>query len=628
MSFKELFPYEPPRQGQQELVGLIQKALEEERTLLVEAPSGFGKTVCVLSAFDNVARSHEEYKLIFLARTRREVARVIEEYMRVSQKLTSLKPISFLPRFELCLKRRDEQIEVERALFSAYCNHLVRNRICQYYERTHALPIAALISLRRNLLEDLLATSRHNALCPYEALLRLALNSNVLVMTYRYFFLSFRNYLVQLLNAVTARLCYVIDEAHSLFSSLTSLFSVALSGSLLHEALAEVAGSAPPALTEQLGLLKANLGALAGELSKGQAITGEEAYMRLTSGLHHTLDRIYADLRATSLQRTLAASPLIMRSHASVGVLEALERLTSLREAGMLKNCITFVPSYKPEERSTILIKCIRPSLSLSSKPLWRGGKILLSATLGSPEVLRRLLDLEGPITYWTLRDAKATLPGLLCIVDAALTSRLRERSQANLREIGERLSLFVASIPGNTCLFFSSYAMMKAVKPHLLLPDNIVIMTEERQLSMEEAENMMRLFKANLASRALLMAVQNGRFSEGEDFPPDSIQGVAIVGLALPQPKRPLLLTLRALRPSLRLAYTHLFLRPAIEACLQCIGRALRAKSKKIVVYLLDKRFLSPQVSEHLPEWLLRDAKTISDKKGLQTMLSTHLNN
>jgi DNA excision repair protein ERCC-2 len=131
----------------------------------------------------------------------------------------------------------------------------------------------------------------------------------------------------------------------------------------------------------------------------------------------------------------------------------------------------------------------------------------------------------------------------------------------------------------------------------------------ERPGLTNEDSEEMMGTFKSNRGG--VLLAVQGGRFSEGEDFPGDGMDVSIVVGLSLPPPSPTMYAEYRQLeanRFDKHQAYMILSLLPALRKAFQCAGRHVRDPGKVGMVFFMDARFAMKGILELMPSWLRDD--------------------
>ncbi len=119
----------------------------------------------------------------------------------------------------------------------------------------------------------------------------------------------------------------------------------------------------------------------------------------------------------------------------------------------------------------------------------------------------------------------------------------------------------------------------------------------------------MMNAFKSSRG--CVLLAVQGGRFSEGEDFPGDEMDVSIVVGLPLPPPSPTMYAEYRQMeidRFDKHQAYMVLSLLPALRKAFQCAGRHVREPGKVGMVFFMDSRFADQRIIDLMPSWLRED--------------------
>ena len=79
------FPYEKYRTNQEEFIQFVQTSLIQKKNPIVEAATGFGKTISVLSAALPIAEKFGK-KIVYCCRTHKQMDRVMEELMEIGKK--------------------------------------------------------------------------------------------------------------------------------------------------------------------------------------------------------------------------------------------------------------------------------------------------------------------------------------------------------------------------------------------------------------------------------------------------------------------------------------------------------------------------------------------------------------
>ena len=141
-------------------------------------------------------------------------------------------------------------------------------------------------------------------------------------------------------------------------------------------------------------------------------------------------------------------------------------------------------------------------------------------------------MGLEGSTTIHKV-DLNRTFR-VQTVVDTGVSTRFKLRSPEMYSRIANKITAICESVEGGIGIFMPSYTMLESLSG--LLHEAIGgrnLLNETRGLNSLEAEKTMQSFKSTPGS--VLLAVQGGKFSEGEDFPGDQMDVSIVVGLSLP---------------------------------------------------------------------------------------------
>ena len=110
-----------------------------------------------------------------------------------------------------------------------------------------------------------------------------------------------------------------------------------------------------------------------------------------------------------------------------------------------------------------------------------------------------------------------------------------------------------------------------------------------------------------------LSLCVLGGLFAEGIDLPGDALDGVAVVGVGLPQVN----LYQETLREELSAAlgdgFLYAYQIPGIQKVAQAVGRVIRSERDRGVALLIDSRYRQPAYRRLCPahwQWSAEDAR------------------
>lgn len=200
------------------------------------------------------------------------------------------------------------------------------------------------------------------------------------------------------------------------------------------------------------------------------------------------------------------------------------------------------------------------------------------------------------------------------------LDFRMESReSHSLLNELGRVLVELSKVIPAGLVVFFPSYEYERQVYSHFERTGILESINSSKSVFREPkvAGQVDRLLcdyshQIKTSSRgAILLAVVNGKLSEGLNFADDLGRAVVMVGLPYPNRKSAELsekmtyLNERVPRIGGRLPGDEHYDNLCMKAVNQCIGRAIRHKDDYAVVVLLDHRYEKPTVYGKLPRWI-----------------------
>ena len=211
------FPYADLRPGQQQIIDAVATAVEQSEQLLIEAPTGLGKTVATLLPALRYALQHGKRVMVLTAKN-------LQQEM-VTQVLAMLNETQAFHSLRLRAKAR----------MCAHDELLCHEEYCPY-ARDYVLKLDRSGLLRRlldshgTLLPDAIFTAaRREEVCPFEVSLELAGRAQVVVGDYNYVFdpyVALRDFQEE---GGLDEWILVVDEVHNLVDRGRGYYSPALS---------------------------------------------------------------------------------------------------------------------------------------------------------------------------------------------------------------------------------------------------------------------------------------------------------------------------------------------------------------------------------------------------------------
>ncbi|MEM1983835.1 MAG: helicase C-terminal domain-containing protein [Candidatus Korarchaeum sp.] len=189
-------------------------------------------------------------------------------------------------------------------------------------------------------------------------------------------------------------------------------------------------------------------------------------------------------------------------------------------------------------------------------------------------------------------------------------TTKFEERSRMEFYRIASALSDLSDVIIGNMGIFTSSYDVLQGILDAGF--ENMLekpLFVERRDMDSQELTRMISEFKRISKTGAVLLGVQGGRSSEGEDFPGLQMTTSVIVGMQLAKPN-----ALGRIQEVLWRKFTRLQNPNLINACrvaVQAAARPVRSSKDVGFIVFADVRF--SKCISMMPDWMKAPLRYLS---------------
>jgi DNA excision repair protein ERCC-2 len=249
----------------------------------------------------------------------------------------------------------------------------------------------------------------------------------------------------------------------------------------------------------------------------------------------------------------------------------------------------------------TLSHRCLDPSVYTADVLNSARSVIVMSGTLKPQEMYRDLLGLDGSRTE--LREYRSPFPrhNRLCLLVTGITTKYASRTEAEYARIAGKASEVLNAIPGNSAVFFPSFAVQRRILPLLNLARPVLAQKEKS--SPAENTGMLAQFRQH-AKRggAVLAGVAGGSFSEGIDLPGEELLGVVVVGIPLGEPDLETQAMIDYYDCKYGRGWAYGYIYPAMSRAVQAGGRCIRNETDRGVVAFLDSRFAWENYSRCFP--------------------------
>jgi DNA excision repair protein ERCC-2 len=606
---EDIFPYPSFRQGQKELAQSVYLACKNGQRFVAEAMSGFGKTAAVLAGSISAA-AEDDLQIIYVCRTKRQVFRVLEELNRFSRR-TPVRATSLFSKYDYCLLRqRGSRVSPET--FKWYCSFQTSNNLCSYFLNVafNHDKIEKLVEAQTSgpgPISELLKRGAELHVCPYEVERLSLARSRIIVTTYHYLLdMNSRSILVagdKSLDGVVA----VIDEAHNIREFISGNSTTTLSFSEIRDCVNDSRSLFLPRICSAIS----EIGDRATQFcaKSDRWLVKKESFVSAITG-GHTKDWLSDLVFELSTNAGVAWYSVATNRNLPASIIKLGSFLSELLSS-LDSDDIVLVKS-----DSALSLTDTHPSKRFLAATAGFRSLVLLSATISPPSLFLRSIGLDETSTV--VHSATTSYKfRIRTVIDSGVTTRFKMRNAEMYSKITERVAAICGSVSGGVGVFLPSYAVLESIGDPLRsqIEHNTTthprrtLITERPGLSNEDSEEMMNTFKSTPG--CVLLAVQGGRFSEGEDFPGDEMDVSIVVGLSLPPPSPTMYAEYKQMevdRLDKHQAYMVLSLLPALRKAFQCAGRHVREPGKVGMVFFMDSRFAGPRIIDLMPEWLRED--------------------
>ncbi len=563
------FPFEGYRKGQRELAAQVYTAINRKKRLFASLPTGTGKSAAVLYPALKALGNGLTERVVYL--TARNTAR--------RSPLNALRKMSAQGMQARCcvLTAREKLCPVPTRCHPDDCPR-ARGHFLRQGEAIDAL-LASEIAVWDDAVIVSFADRFH--LCPFEFALALSEMADVLLMDLNYAFDPFAQ--LKRLFQRQKNFTLLVDEAHHTVDR-------------VRESLSGVLDS------RELGRIRAEYGKQYGR---------KNGVYRSLTGLIHALRELECDADET----TLPESPEGIAPKAQTVLDEAIAALPHAG-AGMqelIRLCLPYLyaQEHLDEDYAVLLEKhgkervltlyCLLPGKEIGRVTKGLRGTVFFSATLNPLPAMKQLLGGGEEDACFSLPSPFP--PERLQVIRRNISTRF-ERREESAAQIAACIHELLECHPGNTLVFFPSYAYLNLVSGYLDIDRLPELWVQQREMGEEDREAFLSAFEETATTR-LGLCVLGGLFSEGIDLPGRQLVNAVVVGVGLPVPSARLKAVRACYQRHFGDGFAYACRIPGMQKVLQAAGRVIRSETDSGIVMLLDERYQQWEYASMLPaEW------------------------
>ncbi|QOJ78743.1 ATP-dependent DNA helicase [Infirmifilum lucidum] len=594
------FPYKP-RRHQLEVAGIIREQLRR-RNVVLEAPTGFGKTPVVIYAL--LPFLERGGRVVWTVRTGNETDRPVEEF-RVFRERSGVKlvALSLRGKRDMCLLARRFGDNLDYDDVSYICSR-EKNR-CPYYRRLReGVNLQPFIDAGALTYTYVYEKASALGVCPYFLQRELLKVADVVALSYNYVVDEGMSWSIRTVFPFKESIL-VVDEAHN-------LQNLNLGGDTITE------GTMERAYSEALEIGDSD----SAELVRYTRERVKEKYSGLQEEESEVFDpeELLPQGFEDTLENALRSGEAIREKRFREGKRpqSSLYHFASFFKAAVEAEGIDGIALVveRNNGRLHLSIWDMRAGEILSE--VWKSFKrvIFMSGTLTPLEAFAETVGLEDyyPISVPSPYDE--TNASVYLVRD--LTTRGEELSDEMAEKYVRAIAKTLGRVRRNTAVFTASYRIQNKLLEKGLVDTarslGYTVFLERREMSGVEAHATLQRFKSLAETGSgLLVAPMGGRFAEGADYPGEELMCVFLVGVPFEKPTTKTRLYIeyyqRLYGEEKGRLYAYVY--PAIRKASQAIGRALRGPRDQAVIVLGDYRY--QHYMPLMPDYVRELAKPIT---------------
>jgi len=567
------FRHKEPRKFQDKMIDDIYNALKEKKNIIINAPTGIGKTDAALSpAVSFALENNLDVFFITPKISQHKIALDVLEGIKQKYSLDFLF-VDFVGKQNMCIN--PELMDMDANAFYTLCERKMKKGECNFFEnyllleRNEEDALELLRSLKDYSHISLFDIGFKNNICPYELASLIAKNSRVIICDYTHILspISFQ-FLKKIKKSLKSSIL-IFDEAHNIIPRAQDYYSSTISEKTIAKAKKELEKLNSKT---SLDFFEFKLRGIAQEKLKGlrEAFLAKEELENVFGVENKEAEKELEELGLEYAQKFEAKKVALLKlsrffyfwDEAGDGLARIISKENQIKVA--IKNLY-------PEQIKQIFNEAYC--------------NIFMSATLQPLEMYKDLFGVEAITKTYPSPFPKKNK---LIMIDDSTTTKYENRTIEEYKKIANKIEEIFEKIPGNVACFFPSYEVLKNVLRYI---SNKEVLVQRENMNSKEIQNLFEQLKKS--KKVLLFGVMGGSLSEGVDYPENVLKGIIVVGIPLEKPN---------LETNARISFyekkfgnkgkDYAYIIPAIIRAVQAAGRAIRSEKDKAVIVFMDKRY------------------------------------
>lgn len=563
------FPYSSFRAGQQDIIDDVRSAIIDQACLMLQAPTGTGKTAAVL--FGALQEILPQRLTLFFLTAKNTHKQIVDETLRliISGGL-SLRAIFITAREKVCLRGRSSCLPDDCPFASDFGKKVRESGVIENLLNQKVIDPNILVEM-----------SKSAGVCPFELQLIISTRCDAVVCDYNYVFdphVYLKRFFLERSTSCTCSL--LIDESANLPSRARDYYSPEIRLSWVEQLLAD--HKCP-------------------EYRRKLLKPWKEKFRELNNLLIQNNSQEYELPPETELSLHVEQWMNLF-----IELKDAPEELRLMFRAILDFSKISdsydnrFHLLFRAEGNDRVLQWfCTDPSEFLSERLRACHSSIAFSATLTPFDHFRDLLGFPNePETRYRSISYPFPEENLGVWIDSSIDTRYKSRT-LSVTLLAEKLKNIHSNVPGTWLVFFPSYAYINLIR-RFLDESSLPLLIQTPGMTGEERTS----FISQIESGShLVLTVSGGIFAEGIDLRSDTLRGAVIIGPSLPGMNLRLKLLSESFSVRNRDGFLHTWAIPGMVRVIQAAGRLIRNEKQRRMVILIGKRFTRYPYIGLLPE-------------------------
>lgn len=573
------------RDGQREFIVEAFKAIRAHKRLIVEAPTGTGKTMAsVYPALKSLGEGYGD-KIFYLTGKTTTALSAINAIELLKEQIPSFRAIHISSKDKCCVSFRAGQIKK--------CNPKNCKVTLGFFDRINSALLELLTNYRIYTKDIIDKVSAKYSLCSYELSLELSQWCELVVCDYNYLF-DMQAYLRRYFDFVESEYIFLIDEAHNLPDRAREMYSATLE----RKSFLEIATryGADKLLGEPCGDILAQFDyfhslAMSEKVELDGKICGfyinsqlqDDTYGAFYQFVDGCKKHFYKDNEDDTLYQLYTE----------------VRKFLTVKDV-FDKHFTMYIEAVNEDVK--IRLMCLDPSYLLNLGMKKGISSILFSATLTPLEYFSDVLGCEKTNTL----SLKSPFDKEnLCLIGVNNVSTRYEDREKSAQTVANIIRATIEGKVGNYIVYFPSYKYLSDVKEIFEKKYPKINVTAQKQSMSEKAKKeFLDSFENKPDGTLVGFCVMGGSFSEGIDLRGERLIGAIIVGVGLPTISSELNIIKEHFDKTRETGYAYAYTYPGMIKVLQAAGRVIRSEDEKGVVLLVDDRFASLEYRDLMPEY------------------------